>query len=68
MNKPTPTPTPKQAALAAIGALPDETSFEEIVYRLHVLEAIEAGNAEIEAGEGIPHEEMKAEIARWLHG
>ncbi|MBP7241334.1 hypothetical protein [Amaricoccus sp.] len=61
-----PTPTPRQAALAAISALPDTASFEEIAYRLHVLEAIEAGNAEIEAGKGIPHEEVKAEIARWL--
>ena len=60
--------TAKQEALAAIKALPDETSFEEIVYRLYVLEQIRAGTAEIEAGEGIPHEEMRAEVARWLHG
>jgi predicted transcriptional regulator len=60
--------TAKQEAIAAINALPDEASFEEIVYRLYVLEQIRAGAAEIEAGEGIPHEEMKAEFARWLHG
>jgi hypothetical protein len=52
MNKPT--RTPKQAALAAISALPDAASFEEIAYRLQVLEAAAAGTAEIEAGKGSP--------------
>jgi predicted transcriptional regulator len=56
----------KQEALAAINALPDETSFEEIVYRLYVLEHIRAGLAELEAGEGVGHEEVKAELSKWL--
>jgi predicted transcriptional regulator len=63
MNKPG--PTPKQAALAAISALPDEASFAEIAYRLHVLEAIRAGVEDIEAGRIVPHEQAKARLAKW---
>lgn len=66
MNKPT--PTPKQAALAAISALPDETSFEEIAYRLHVLEAIRGGMDDVEAGRTVSHEEAKARLAKWHVG
>jgi predicted transcriptional regulator len=58
--------TAKQEALAAINVLPDEATFEEIQYRLYVLEHIRTGLAELEAGEGIPHEEVVAEFARWL--
>ena len=66
MNKPT--RTPKQDAAAMIAALPDDASIEEIFYRLYVLEHIRAGVAELEAGEGIPHEEVRAEFAKWLEG
>lgn len=66
MNKPI--PTPKQAALAAISALPEEASFEEIAYRLHVLEAIREGVEDIEAGRTVSHEEAKARLAKWRVG
>ena len=66
MNKPA--RTPKQEAAAMIASLPDDASMEEIFYRLHVLEHIRAGVAELEAGEGIPHEEVRAEFAKWLDG
>lgn len=62
MNK----PTPKQAALAAISVHPEETSFEEIAYRVHLLEAIRGGEADIEAGRTVPHEEVAAELEKWL--
>jgi len=60
--------TPKQDAAAMIAALPDDASIEEIFYRLYVLEHVRAGIAELEAGEGIPHEEVEAEFAKWLDG
>ena len=46
--------TAKQEALAAINALPDEATFEEIQYRLYVLEHVRAGLAELDAGRGHP--------------
>lgn len=64
MNKPM--PTPKQAALAAISALPDETSFEEIAYRLSVLEAIREGMEDIAEERTFSHEEVVADLETWL--
>lgn len=58
--------TAKQDAVAMIAALPDDVSIEEIQYRLYVLEHIRAGMAELDAGEAIPHEEVRAEFAKWL--
>ena len=56
----------KQDAVAMINALPDDVGIEEIQYRLCVLEHIRAGLRELEAGRGIPHEEVEAEFAEWL--
>lgn len=58
--------TPKQDAAAMVAALPADASIEEIFHRLYVLEHVRAGLAELEAGEGIPHEEVRAEFAKWL--
>ena len=33
-----------------------------------MIEHIRAGVAELEAGEGMPHEEVRAEFAKWLDG
>jgi predicted transcriptional regulator len=64
MNKPT--RTPKQDAAAMIAAMPDDASIEEIFYRLYVLEHIRAGAADIEAGRTVPHEEVVADLRKWL--
>jgi predicted transcriptional regulator len=58
--------TAKQDAAALIDSLPDDVSIEEIQYRLYVLEHIRAGLAELEAGRGIPHEDVRAEFGKWL--
>lgn len=52
------------ASPAAISALPDDATLEEIVYRLHVVESIHAGLADIEAGRTVSHDEVKAELAK----
>jgi predicted transcriptional regulator len=58
--------TAKQHAAALIASLPDDVSIEEIQYRLYVLEHIRAGIAELDAGKGVPHDEVVAEFSRWL--
>ena len=63
MNKPM--QSAKQEALAAISALPEETSFDEIVYRLHVIQRPREGLEDIEAGRTVSHEEALARLAKW---
>lgn len=61
-----PLQTARQQAIALIAALPDDVPIDEIQYRLHVLEHIRAGIADLDAGTGIPHDEVSAGFARWL--
>ena len=58
--------TQKQIALAAVEKLPDDTSLDEIADRIALLVAVQKGFAQLDRGEGIPHEEVKKQLASWL--
>ncbi|WGS86742.1 hypothetical protein [Methylomonas sp. UP202] len=58
-------PTAKQEAIAAINLLPDTVDFEEIVYRLYVLNKIYQGLEDVEHGKGISSEILLREIEQW---
>jgi predicted transcriptional regulator len=57
--------SPKQNALEAIQQLPDNVDFDEIVYRLYVLNKINQGMKEVDEGKGITQEELAREIEQW---
>ena len=57
--------TAKQEALQAIQQLPDNVDFDEIVYRLYVLNKIHHGMQDIEEGRTISHDELAREIEQW---
>lgn len=46
--------------------LPDETTLEEVQYRLYVRQKIEQGLADAEAGRVITHDEVKKRMQKWL--
>jgi predicted transcriptional regulator len=48
--------------LAALQDLPDDASFDDAIERLVFLAKVEAGLAELDAGKGIPHEEVKQRL------
>ena len=54
--------TPKQAARQLLDHLPDQASWDDIMYELYVKEKIEAGLADIKAGRTFSHEQVKAEL------
>ena len=54
--------TPKQAAKDLIEQLPEQASWDDIMYELYVKQKIEEGLADIDAGRTIPHEQVKAEL------
>jgi len=58
--------TQKELVLDAISELPDDASLTEIAERVDFLAAVQKGFDQLDRGEGIPHEEMKREIASWL--
>ena len=55
----------KQDALDAIGKLPDDADFDEIMYRLYVLDKIRKGQEAAEQGCTISQEDLKREIQSW---
>ena len=58
--------TQKRLVLETISELPDEVSLEEIAERIESLAAIQKGIDQLDRGEGIPHEEVKRQLATWL--
>ena len=56
----------KEIVLDAIIQLPDEVSLQEIAEKIEFLAAIQKGMDQLDRGEGIPHEEVKRQLATWL--
>lgn len=53
----------KEAARQIIEHLPEQASWDDIMYELYVKQKIEAGLADVRAGRTVSHEEVKAEFA-----
>lgn len=58
--------TQKQLVLQAINDLPDDAPLAEIVERIEFLAAIQKGLDQLDHGQGIPHAEVKRQLASWL--
>ena len=58
--------TQKELVLDAISELPNDASLDEIADRVDFLAAIQKGFDQLDRGEGIPHDELKRELATWL--
>lgn len=54
--------TPKEAARQLIEHLPDQATWDDIMYELYVKQKIEEGLKEAEEGHVIPHEDIKREL------
>lgn len=55
----------KDEAIRLIQSLPDDCSFEDIQYHLHVIQKVEQGLADIDAGRTISQEEAERRVAGW---
>jgi hypothetical protein len=52
-----------------LNRLPDDVTLEDVLYHLYVLQAIDRGLADVEAGRTIPHEQVAEEMRRkWVLG
>jgi predicted transcriptional regulator len=58
--------TEKEIVLETIRALPDDCSLEDIAERIEFMAAIRKGLDQLDRGEGIPHDEIKKQLASWL--
>lgn len=55
----------KQEALEAIQSLPDNVDWDEIMYRVYVLNKIHAGLEDLDAARTIPHDQVLRELEQW---
>ena len=55
----------KQEALDAISKLPDDVDFDEIMYRLYVLDKIRKGRQDVDQNRLTSTEELKREVDTW---
>ncbi len=58
--------TAKQDAEAMIRALPDDATFEDMQYKLYVLEKIHEGVNAVDEHGGVSHDDAKERMAKWL--
>lgn len=58
--------TTKDLAKQLIDSLPDEATLDEIIHALYVRAKFELGEQEIRQGKGIPHDQAKAKLQRWV--
>jgi predicted transcriptional regulator len=58
-----PTSTTRDRIIEALRDLPPDATFDDAIERLVFLAKIEAGLAELDAGQGIPHDELKPRLS-----
>ena len=57
-----PAPTTRDQIREAIDRLPLDATFDDAIERLVFMAKIEAGLAQLDAGQGIPHDEVKRSL------
>lgn len=58
--------TEKEIVLETIRDLPDDCSLEDIAERIEFMAAVQKGLDQLDEDEGIPHDELKRQLASWL--
>jgi hypothetical protein len=60
------TESTKREALRLIERMPEDVSFEDILYELYVRSQIERGLDDLRNDRTVPHEQVMEEMTRWL--
>ena len=58
--------TVKDHAVNLINSLPSKATMDDIIHALYVQAKFQHGEQEIKQKKGIPHEEAKKRLRRWL--
>jgi predicted transcriptional regulator len=57
----------KEQVISLVSMLPDNNlTIEDIIEELYFKMQVDQGLAELDAGQGIPHSEVKKRMAKWL--
>ena len=56
----------KEKIQEVIDTFPEDVDVDEFLERVYLLRKIEIAEAQLAAGEGIPHDEARKRLAQWL--
>jgi len=56
----------KDTAKQVMDALPDDATVDDIIHALYIRVKCERGAREIREGKGIPHDQAKQQMQKWL--
>lgn len=57
--------TAKRCVLRAVEEMEDDATYEDVMERVYLLQKTERGRRQVEAGEGVPHDDARAVVKRW---
>ena len=57
----------KETVIELIIRLPDDVSVPDIMAELYFRQKVDEGLHELDAGQGVSHEEAKKQLASWLN-
>jgi predicted transcriptional regulator len=58
--------TTKELVQKLLERLPDDATLEDVQYQIYVLQKIQAGEEDIQAGRVVPHDAVMKDLAQWL--
>ena len=58
-------PLTKEKVIELIKSLPDDITVDDIMAELYFKSQIDEGLAQLDHGEGIPHEDVEKQMSRW---
>ncbi|HKZ34769.1 MAG TPA: hypothetical protein VJ179_02820 [Patescibacteria group bacterium] len=58
--------TVKDVVRQVIDTLPDEATIDDVIHALYINAKFNHGEREIREGKGIPHEEAKTRLQKWV--
>ncbi|MGD0091867.1 MAG: hypothetical protein ABSE73_18285 [Planctomycetota bacterium] len=58
--------TVKEKAKQVIDLLPEKSSMDDVLHALYVNIKFARGEAEIRAGQGVPHAQAKQRLKKWV--
>ena len=59
-------PTVKDEVIEMIQRMPEDASVIDIMAELYFRQKVDAGLKELDEGKGIPHEQVKERLKKWL--
>lgn len=58
--------TAKESVQNLIEKLPDDVQYEDIIAEIYFKQQVEEGFKELDEGKGVPHEDVRKRLEKWL--